>query len=383
MTRDNPTVGLVIDDRYLQHNPGLEHHWPSGEPFPFVEPILHASNFRLVLRTKHLIDLTGLGNALARIDPTPATDKQIGWYHLPEYIQLVREIAASGGGDVGRGTPIAADGYEIAALSTGGGLAAVDAVVSGQVDRAFALIRPPGHHATAEAGMGYCVFNNIVITARHAQKTHGLRKVLILDWDVHPGNGTQDAFFDDPDVLFISLHQDGIFAHPLGALESIGEGAGVGRNVNIALPAGSGDAAYRAAMDRIVGPIVNEFQPEIILISAGQDASMSDPLGRQQVTTEGYRAMTESMIVLAERHCAGKVVVLLEGGYSETYAPYCTLAIIESLMNRRTGISEPLSREYTLNRPETTTVGLSAEHNLRRLESLLAPYWTGIVPVAD
>lgn len=378
MSETEPRVGFVFDDRYLQHNPGPEKHWISGEPYPFVDPILHMSNYRLVFRSKHLIDLTGLGRDLIRVDPYDATDDQIAYYHLPEYIETVKQISAAGGGDAGRGTPIAENGYDVARLAVGGCLAAVDAVVEGTVDRAFANVRPPGHHATAEAGMGYCVFNNIVIAARHAQKAHGLRKIMILDWDVHPGNGTQDAFYDDPDVLFFSFHQDGIFPAPIGEIDQVGAGDAAGRNVNIAVPAGSGDATYMAAMERIVRPIADEFQPELILVSAGQDASMADVLGRNSVTTEGYRMMTNTMIDLAARHCDGKLVILQEGGYSETYGPYCTLAIVETLMDRRTNRSEPVSVEYLYGRPEIAKVGLDADAALTAIEAHHAPYWSGI-----
>ena len=375
----SPVVGLVFDDRYLQHDPGLETHWGSGESYPFVDPILHASNYRLVFRSKHLIDLWGLGKDLVRIDAYPATDEQIAYYHLPGYIQLVKDTAANGGGDVGRGTPIAENGYEIALLSTGGCLAAVDAVVGGRVERAFANVRPPGHHATAEAGMGYCVFNNAAVASRHAQRAHGIRKVLVLDWDVHPGNGTQAAFYDDPDVLFVSLHQQGIFAPPFACEpEEVGEGPGAGFNVNVALPPGSGDAVYLAAFERIVVPIADAFAPELIIVSAGQDASISDPLGRQSLTTEGYRSMTTAMVGLAGRHAGGRLVVLQEGGYSEIYGPYCTVAIVETLMGRRVGRSEPLGPEYTLTRPETTTVGPSGKAALDRIAAALAPYWPAL-----
>lgn len=376
MSDSKPRVGFVFDDRYLQHNPGLETHWMSGTPYPFVEPILHNSNFRLVFRSKHLIDLTGLGKDLIKIEGRAATDEQIGWYHTPAYIQSVKDISAAGGGDVGGGTPVASDGYEIACLSTGGCLAAVDAVLEGRVDRAFANVRPPGHHAKADIGMGYCVWNNVVIAARYAQKQHGLKKVMVLDWDVHPGNGTQDAFYSDPSVLFFNLFQHGIFGPGVCERDQIGEGDAIGTNVNIAVPPGSGHATYMAAFARLVEPITREFKPDIILVSAGQDASISDPLGRNQLVCESYRLMTESLMGLAADLCDGRLAILQEGGYSENYAPYCTLAIVEALMERRTGISEPLTWEYAQGRPETLTMGLDAQAALAELEELLAPHWS-------
>jgi acetoin utilization deacetylase AcuC-like enzyme len=378
VTDQEPRVGFVFDDRYLQHNPGLETHWMSGKSYPFVEPILHSSNFRLVFRSKHLIDLTGLGKDLIKIEGRSATDEQIGWYHTPAYIQKVKDVSAAGGGEAGGGTPIAADGYDIACLSTGGCLAAVDAVATGKVDRSFANVRPPGHHAGADSGMGYCVWNNVVIAARYAQKQYGYKKVMILDWDVHPGNGTQDAFYDDPDILFINLFQHGIFGPGVCERDQIGGGSAAGTNINIAVPPGSGHATYLAAFKRLVEPIAAEFKPDIILVSAGQDASISDPLGRNQLVCESYRLMTESLIQLAAESCAGRLVVLQEGGYSESYAPYCTLAIVETLMERRTGIDEPLSWEYVQRRPETTNMGLDAEAALAELEELLSPHWSGI-----
>jgi acetoin utilization deacetylase AcuC-like enzyme len=373
-----PRVGLVFDDRYLQHNPGLELHWLSDNPFPFTDPIPHVSNYRLVLRSKHLIDLSGLGKDMIRIDGRSATDEQIGWYHTPGYIQKVKDISATGGGDVGGGTPVAADGYEIACLSTGGCLAAVDAVVEGQVDRAFANVRPPGHHAVADSGMGYCVWNNVVIAAHYAQEVHGLKRVMILDWDVHPGNGTQDAFYGDPSVLFINLFQNGIFGPGVCERDQIGEGEAAGTNVNIAVPAGSGHATYMAAFERLVKPITREFQPDIILVSAGQDASISDPLGRNSLVCESYRQMTDALIEVANECCNGRLVVFQEGGYSETYGPYCTLAIIEALMECRTQISEPLTWEYIQRRPETTSMGLDAEAALAELTGLLSPHWQSL-----
>jgi acetoin utilization deacetylase AcuC-like enzyme len=373
-----PRVGFVFDDRYLQHNPGLETHWLSGTPYPFVEPILHNSNFRLVFRSKHLIDFTGLGKDLINIPGRAATDEQIGWYHTPEYIQKVKDISAAGGGEAGGGTPIAADGYDIACLSTGGCLAAVDAVMDGRADRSFANVRPPGHHACADTAMGYCVWNNVVIAARYAQKEYGLKKVMVLDWDVHPGNGTQDAFFGDSSVLFFNLFQHGIFGPGVCERDQIGKDGAEGTNVNIAVPPGSGHATYMAAFERLVVPITREFKPDIILISAGQDASISDPLGRNQLVCESYRQMTQYLVDLADECCEGRLVILQEGGYSETYAPYCTLAFVETLVGKRTGISEPLSWEYAQGRPETTRVGLDAEAALAELETLHAPYWSSL-----
>jgi acetoin utilization deacetylase AcuC-like enzyme len=257
-------------------------------------------------------------------------------------------------------------------------MAAVDAVMEGRARRVFANIRPPGHHAMSDKGMGFCIFNNVVIAARHAQRAHGVQRVMILDWDVHHGNGTQDAFYADPDVLFVSLHQDQLYPPGWGAVEQSGSGAGAGFTVNLPLPPGSGDAAYRAAFERVVLPIADAFKPQLVLVSAGQDASTMDPLGRMCVTTEGYRQLTQHMLDVAERHADGRLVVLQEGGYSELYAPYCTLAIIETLCGTRTGIEEPLSVERLQAQPQYATVGLSAETALDAIVAVQKQHWKSL-----
>jgi acetoin utilization deacetylase AcuC-like enzyme len=304
-----------------------------------------------------------------------ATVDDVTAYHTPEYVERVRQICADGGGDTGEGAPAGISSYEIALLAAGGGMAAVDAVVNGDVRRAFANIRPPGHHAMSDKGMGFCIFNNIVIATRHAQRKHGIERVLILDWDVHDGNGTQDAFYGDRSVLFFSLHQDRLYPTNFGLLDQQGDGEGLGYTINLPLPAGSGDAAYLAAFEQVVLPIAHALQPQLVLVSAGQDASTMDPLGRMCVSTEGYRGMTQIMIDIAEAYAGGRLVILQEGGYSETYAPYCTLAIVETLAEQRTGIEEPLSAERLQERPETTAVGPSAEAAIARVRSAYRPFW--------
>jgi acetoin utilization deacetylase AcuC-like enzyme len=374
----NYLAGLVYNDRYLQHNPGLEGHWPDGPPYPFVDPVMHVSNYRLVMRTKHLIDLSGLSKHLLPIDAYPASIDDLTVYHTPEHVEHVRAACEAGGGDIGRGAPASRDSYEIALLAAGGAMSAVDAVLDGRVRRAFANVRPPGHHAMSDLAMGFCLFNNVVIAARYAQRRYGLNRVLILDWDVHHGNGTQDAFYADPNVLFISLHQDRLYPPGFGDVDQIGEGAGEGYTVNLPLAGGSGDATYRAAFERIVVPIARQFQPEMVFVSAGQDASLADQLGRMAVSTEGYRMMTQAMIDVAEEFADGRLVILQEGGYSEHYAPYCTFAIVEALAEQRTGLKEAYPLTYIEGRVEHQRIGASGEAALAQVIAQQAAFWTAL-----
>ncbi len=383
MSADGPSnsVGFVYDDRYLQHNPGVEKLWSYAGmlPVPFTEPIIHSSNFRLVMRTKHLIDYTGLGKLFTRVEPYYASEDAIATYHTREYIQQVRELCATGGGFVGDGTPVSPDSFEIALLAVGGVMAAVDAVMAGTVRTVFANVRPPGHHALSDRGMGYCIFNNVVIAARHAQQKHGIERVLILDWDVHDGNGTQDAFYDDPSVLFISIHQDRLYPATMGLLEQTGSGDGEGFTVNVPLPAGSGDEVYLAAFERIILPIARQFEPGLIIISAGQDASLQDPDGRMCLSTEAYRRMTKVMMDLADEVCDGRLVIAQEGGYSELYAPYCTLAVVETLLGRRTNIDEPQALGMVLARPEVNSIGPSGGAALVEIERFHSIRWPAVL----
>ncbi|MCM8750086.1 class II histone deacetylase [Thermomicrobiaceae bacterium CFH 74404] len=369
------TVGLVFSDRYLQHDVGPYRLPGSGRPLPFVELVDHPSNWRLVARTKKLLDLTGLSRSLVPIPPYLAGESDLGRVHAADYIARVEAIAGSGGGDAGQGAPVGPDSYEIARLAAGGAMAAVDAVMTGTVRHCYALIRPPGHHAVRDIGMGYCIFNNVAVAARHAQQAYGVERVLIVDWDVHHGNGTQDAFWDDPSVLFISLHQEGLYPPDSGQIQDVGAGAGEGFTVNIPLPAGSGDAAYRSAFQRLILPIARRYRPELVLVSVGQDASTADPLGRMCLTTEAYRWMMHQILTLAEEVADGRLVVVQEGGYSEIYGPYCTLAVFEGLTGQRTGIEEPLDPARLARRPTSQVVSGDQAEAIAQVVAVQNQYW--------
>jgi acetoin utilization deacetylase AcuC-like enzyme len=215
----------------------------------------------------------------------------------------------------------------------------------------------------SDQGMGFCTFGNVAVAAKVAQRDHSARRVAILDWDVHHGNGTQDAFYEDPDVLFISIHQQDLFP-PVGwgSLDQRGEGAGEGSTINVPLPPGSGNPTYLAAMHEIVVPAIRNFGPDLIMVSAGQDASVMDPLGRMSLTTASYRVMTSMMRDLADEVSHSRLLIALEGGYSEIYAPYCTAAIAEGLVTGIGGfdpVREPYgSRAETM--PASRAVGLDA-----------------------
>jgi len=205
-------------------------------------------------------------------------------------------------------------------------------------------VRPPGHHALPDRGMGFCTFNNVAIAVRAVQRSHGVERIAIVDWDVHHGNGTQAIFYEDPNVLTISVHQDRCYPIDSGAADERGTGAGIGANLNIPLPAGSGHGAYVAAFERVVVPALQRFSPELVVVASGFDASAYDPLGRMLLHSDSYRALTERLLEAT----GGRLAAIHEGGYSEFYVPFCGLAVVETLAGRRTEVEDPYLEETRL-----------------------------------
>lgn len=374
--RRSRRVGLVFNHRYLTHNPGL-HLIGYRDPYPYAEPVPHPSSAAIASRTRHLLDLFGLADAMLNIEPEPIGDGTLRLVHTAEYIQRVKDISRNGG-DAGTGAPMGAGGERIARLSAGGVVAAVDAVMRGAVHHTYALVRPPGHHAMSDRGMGFCIYNNVAIAASHARQRYGAERVAILDWDVHHGNGTQDSFYDDPSVLYISMHQEDLFPVGWGALDQAGEDSGEGYTVNIPLPAGSGNATYANVMEQLVVPILRQYAPDLIIVSAGQDGSTMDPLGRMSLTTAAYRAMTRRIRDLADDICESRLVIAQEGGYSEIYAPYCSAAIGEGLCEGIDGIS-PVEEPYgprAESMPATRVMGLDAAAAIAAARDRHGRYWS-------
>ena len=294
-------TGLVSSPVYEEHDAGAFH--PE-----------RPERLRAILSQ---LDETGLTDEVTPITPSPASEQWIASVHSQDHIDLVREMAASGGGTLDPDTRVSPRSFDAALLAAGGLLTAVDAAAAGTVGNALALVRPPGHHATPTRGMGFCLFNNAAIAARYAQQKHGLERILIIDWDVHHGNGTQDAFYDDGTVLYFSTHQYPHYPGTGSAAEQ-GAGAGKGATINVPLPAGSGDAEYLQAFRSKLLPAADEFAPDLVLISAGFDAHYADPLSSQEVSVEGFAAMTGFAMTIACKHSGGRLVSTLEGGYELT-----------------------------------------------------------------
>jgi len=258
----------------------------------------------------------GLVARTLAIEPRPATDEELLRCHTREYLDTVRADVGAGRSQLTTGdTPLSAGTLDAALLAAGGVLAAVDAVLTGRAANAFAVVRPPGHHAGADRGMGFCVFNNVALAARHAQARHGVRRVLIADWDVHHGNGTQDIFYEDGGVLFFDTHQSPLYPGT-GAADETGRGPGAGLIINNPFRAGAGRAEIVGAFrDRLV-PAADAFRPELVLVSAGFDSRVGDPLGGFRLTDDDFAELTGIVRGIAARHCAGRLVSTLEGGYA-------------------------------------------------------------------
>lgn len=332
-------TGFVSHELYMWHNTG---NW--AQVFPpglTVQPGVHAENPETKRRFRNLIEVSGLLDHLVQVKPRYATVEEVARVHTSEHIAHIKRLSDAGGGDASQLTPLGAGSYEIALLAAGGAIAAGEAGASGQVKNAYALIRPPGHHARPELGMGFCLFGNAAIAIRHLQATKQVARVAVVDWDVHHGNGTQAVFYDDPSVLTISMHQDNLFPADSGSLAENGEGAGTGYNINVPLPPGSGIGAYRAAFERVVLPALDRFKPDMIVVASGFDASGVDPLGRMMLSSVAYREMTRMLLASADKLCNGRILMTHEGGYSEMYVPYCGLAVLEEMTGIKTEIPDP------------------------------------------
>ena len=234
---------------------------------------------------------------------------------------------------------ICRESYDIAMMASGAAIELGDAVVTGQVDNAFAAMRPPGHHAERDLALGFCLFNNVAVLARYLQKHHHLDKVLILDWDVHHGNGTQHTFEDDPSVMYVSTHQYPFYPGT-GAASETGTGRGAGATVNCPMPAGSEDEDYETAWRERILPAVNDFAPDFVIISAGFDAHRRDPLAQVELSTGFYRWMTERMLEVADQHAGGRLVSLLEGGYDLQALAECVSVHVATLAGRKAAVAE-------------------------------------------
>jgi acetoin utilization deacetylase AcuC-like enzyme len=312
---DRKPTGLVSDPDYVKHDTGFRH----PESPKRYEAVING------------LKKSDAWDELVQLKPRNATEAEILACHSADYLKTAKADIAAGLSSLSTGdTSICGDSLEVALKAAGGVLEAVDAVVAGKVQNAFCVVRPPGHHATPTRGMGFCVFNNIAIGARYAQKKHGIEKVLIVDWDVHHGNGTQDVFYEDGSVFFFSSHQHPWYPYS-GMTDETGTGKGKNTVLNCPLPAGSGNKEIVGALKDKLLPLADKFKPDLILLSAGFDSRIDDPLGMFKLTDEDFAELTKLMMKFADEHAEGRLVSVLEGGYNLDGLAKATTAHCETL----------------------------------------------------
>ena len=290
----------------------------------------HPENKKRLEVTYSLLESSGMLEKIDVVKPRPAELREVELVHVPVYIREVQDFSARGGGVFFQDTVGSAQTYETALLAAGGAVMAVDAVFGG-AGGAFALVRPPGHHAKPDQGMGFCFFNNAAIAARYAQEQYGIERVLIVDWDEHHGNGTEYIFYRDPSVLYFSVHRD--WSYPAtGWASKVGEGEGRGYNINVPLPKRSDNADYEYAFLEILVPVAGQFKPELVLVSAGMDAHERDPIGMMKLTSDGYARLAEMVNEMAYVHSGRGPVYILEGGYHPPSLAECVLSVFNTLL---------------------------------------------------
>jgi acetoin utilization deacetylase AcuC-like enzyme len=307
-------------------------------------------------RFKNLIDRTGLARDLSMKSADPISRHAAERVHPASYLEALKSLSDSGGGEIvpGSRAPVGPGTYEIALQSAGLVTEAARAVMRGTFMNAYALCRPPGHHALPDHANGFCYLNNIAIAIRALQAGIGRSeklKIAVVDWDVHHGNGTEAIFYDDPDVLTISIHQERNYPWDQGEIDDQGSGDGVGFNMNIPLPAGAGHESYLEAMDRLIVPKLYAFKPDLIFVACGFDASGVDPLSRMLCGSETFAAMTRKLMMVAQKMCDGRIVMAHEGGYSELHVPFCGHAVLEVMSGSEIRAADPLGPRMASQQP--------------------------------
>jgi acetoin utilization deacetylase AcuC-like enzyme len=326
-------AGLVYDPIYLEHDTGG-----------------HVENSqRLVAVMSHLKE-TGIEERLTRLPPRPASLEELEMIHTPDYISHVKSKAEKSGGWLDPDTVMSPKSYEAALYAAGGLMVAVEAVMKGEVDNAFALVRPPGHHAIRDRAMGFCIFNNIAIAAKFALSKFSLNRILIADFDVHHGNGTQDAFYANPEVLYFSTHQYPFYPGT-GWIDETGTGKAEGTTVNFPMTAGWGDEEYLRAFEEVLVPVARRFQPQLILVSAGFDAHWADQLAMMKVSVKGFAQMVMILKELSAELCQGRLIFTLEGGYNLQVVASSTKAVFDVLLGN-SEIDDPLGEASIARKPE-------------------------------
>ncbi|MCD6679525.1 MAG: class II histone deacetylase [Burkholderiaceae bacterium] len=341
------------DEKCLWHTTG-EHAlvMPVGG---WVQPMAsggHAESPESKRRVVSLMHVSGLAAKLGVRSAPMADESDLMRVHPRSYLDAFKAASDSGGGNLGDFAPFGRGSYEIAKLSTGLAIQAVDDVLAGRFRNAYAMTRPPGHHCLPDRSCGFCLLANAAVAVETAIARHGLSRVVVLDWDVHHGNGTQAIFYERPDVLTISLHQEGCFPPGYSGFEERGAGEGTGANLNIPLLPGGGSDAYLYAMKRIVEPAIDRYRPELIVVASGFDANGTDPMARMLLGSPAFVELTRRTMALADKHCKGRLVMVHEGGYSEALVPFCAHAVIETMAGCTMGVEDPFAELIEAQQPK-------------------------------
>jgi acetoin utilization deacetylase AcuC-like enzyme len=344
-------TGIVKDRRYLKHSAGFAHP-ESPERLAAIYEMLENP----IMSWK-----------FTEIEPREATHEEIATIHSSSYIDFIASTAGKDCVMLDPDTATSPETYQIAKLAVGGVCNAINDVITGNVDNAFAFVRPPGHHAEHNAAAGFCVFNNVAIGAMHTLLKYNMKRVLIVDWDLHHGNGTQHIFYKDPRVLYFSTHQYPYYPGT-GDMDEIGQGKGEGYTVNVPLRGGAGDSDYIKIFRRILEPVALEFNPELVLLSAGFDIYYQDPLGSMRVTPNGFAALARILLNIADSCCQGRFVAVLEGGYHVQGLTKSVKAVLEEMLDETHCPEEQLSASEQNATDETNRV-------ISRVAGTIAPFW--------
>jgi acetoin utilization deacetylase AcuC-like enzyme len=340
------STAYIYDPIYLEHN------LPS-----------HPENARRLERILSVLEAEGMLARLELLEPRPATIEELERVHAPALIRQIQRVAEAGGGYLDMDTYVSARSYDAALMAAGGLVRAVEAALAGEIDNGFALVRPPGHHATSTRAMGFCLFNNIAVAAQAALAGGKAERVLIADFDVHHGNGTQDSFADNPAIFYFSSHQ---YPHypGTGHWRETGHGPGKGTLLNVPLPPQVGDAGYAQVFAELVWPLAERFRPDLMLVSAGYDAHWNDPLAHMNLSLTGYAWLMQELVRMAEELCDGRVIFTLEGGYQLEVLAYGVLNSFYALLGEDT-IADPLGPSPYPERPvDELVTRLKEVHNL-------------------